>query len=73
MSVRSGFSSFWDYNPVIIESLLVKFKDCTLRGEKSDVYRLDGDDSQGIHIGETSRQLKIKVAEHVESWETGYI
>ena len=50
-----------------LKVLFVKLKDCTPRDEKSSVYKLDCVDYQGIYIGETGRQLKIGVAEHVKS------
>ena len=44
----------------------MRLKDRVPRNEMSGVYRID---CNGVYIGQTGRQLKIRVAEHMKAWE----
>ena len=57
------------YNPVTIKGLFVRLKDRIPEDEKSGVYKLECNDCMSVYIGETSRQLKIRVGEHEKAWE----
>ena len=61
------------YNPITLRNLFVNLKDRTASNERSGVYKIVCDDCQGIYTGETSRQLKIRVAEHKKAWEESVV
>jgi hypothetical protein len=58
------------YNPVTIRSLFVRLKDRVPSNERSGVYSLQCGDCRGVYIGETGRQLKIRVGEHIKFWKS---
>jgi len=58
------------YNPVTIKSLFVRLKDRVPLSERSGVYSLQCRDCEGVYIGETGRQLKIRVGEHIKCWKS---
>ena len=57
------------YNPITLRNILVNLKDRIANDERSGVYKIVCDDCQGVYIGETGRQMKIRVAEHKKAWE----
>jgi hypothetical protein len=61
------------YNPITLRNLFVSLKDRIANNERSGVYRVECDGCQGVYIGETSRQLNIRVAEHKKAWEEGVV
>jgi len=61
------------YNPITLKNVFVSLKDRTASDEKSGVYKIACDGCQGVYIGETSRQLKIRLAEHKKAWEDGIL
>jgi hypothetical protein len=52
------------YNPVTVKSLFVKLKDPIPMDERSGVYRIACGGCKGVYIGETGRQLKLRLSEH---------
>ena len=59
------------YNPFTLNNLVVKLKDRIPNNQKSGVYSLKCEGCDGVYIGETSRQLKLRVTEHLKSWRNG--
>jgi len=57
------------YNPTTVKGLFVKLKDRVPTDERSGVYKIECRDCNGVYIGETSRQMKIRVAEHLDAWK----
>lgn len=51
--------------------MFVKLKDLITKDKKSGVYKLKCDGSDGIYIGETSRQMKLRVIEQLKSCRNG--
>ena len=61
------------YNPTTVKRLFVRLKDRVPTDESSGVYKLECGDCGGVYIGETGRQMKIRVAEHLEAWRKGRV
>ena len=61
------------YNPITLRNLFVNLKDRTASNERSGVNQILCDDCQEVYVGETSRQLKIRVAEHKKAWEESVV
>ena len=59
------------YNLTTVKGLFVRLKDPIPRRERSGLYRLTCGDCNSVYIGETSRQLKIRVEEHLKPLEKG--
>ena len=59
------------YNLTTVRGLFVRLKDPIPRRERSGVYSLTCGDCNSDYIGETSRQLKIRVEEHLKPLEKG--
>ena len=41
--------------------------------ERSGVYKVECDNCEGVYIGETSRQMKIRVVKHRKAWEDNIV
>ena len=58
------------YNPFTVKHLLSSAKDRILQEQRSRVYRLDCADCASVYIGQTNRQLNIRVGEHLDAWQS---
>lgn len=58
--------AFYNFNT--LSSNICNLKDPIPTLEKSGVYKLTCSDCPAIYIGETERQLKIRVSEHIEAY-----
>ena len=61
------------YNPVTVKRLFVKLKDRIPREERSGVYSVRCANCDGVYIGETGRQLKIRIDEHKKAWSNNKV
>ena len=52
------------YNMTNLKNLFVNLKDRVAVNQRSGIYKVECENCQGVYIGETSRQMKIRVAEH---------
>ena len=59
------------YNPTTLKKLFVRLKDPIPVDERSGVYKIECSDCRGVYIGETSRQMKVRVDEHFKAWSSG--
>jgi hypothetical protein len=69
---RFGFRPAF-YNPVTVKGLFVRLKDPIPARERSGVYSVKCGDCRGVYVGETGRQLCVRVAEHKKAWERGNV
>jgi len=61
------------YNLTTVKGLFVRLKDPVPAVESSGVYSIQCNDCNGIYVGETGRQIKIRVAEHLKTWRKGIL
>lgn len=56
------------YSSNTLGKILSKLKDPIPKSERSGVYKLKCSDCEAVYIGETGRQLSVRVREHVHAF-----